>query len=256
MTALQGLLQNEALKAALTRYTLKGPMGRYLDADRDELLDSRLITSELETLQNNQALEPVLLYLFHRIEQRLDGRPTFISLDEAAWVLLTEGVFGDQLEEWLINLRKRNAVVWLWSQSLDHVYRSRHRAIILQGCPSRIFLHDPDAETPNMAEVYRSFGLADAEIRIIARELVPKRTYLLITPNGSTVLDLELDPVTLSFVGAGSPEDIRRIRELSAQHGEHWPAWWLRERGLPEAAAEFERLASGYSSEQLTAAAD
>jgi type IV secretion system protein TrbE len=254
MTALQGVLQEDTLKGALSRYTLAGPMGRYLDADQDEALASRFITFELETLQNNEALVPVLLYLFHRIEQRLDGRPTFISLDEAAWILLTESVFGEQLEEWLINLRKRNAVVWLWAQSLDYVSRSKYRATILQGCPSRIFLHDPDAQTPNMAQIYRDFGLGDREIEMIARELVPKRTYLLITPDGSTVLDLELDPVTLSFVGAGSPDDIRRARELAARHGPQWPAWWLRERGLPEAAQEFEALAGSNETQYIAAA--
>jgi type IV secretion system protein TrbE len=242
MTALQGVLQGDPLKAALTRYTLKGPIGRYLDANEDELLDSRLITFELETLQNNEALVPVLLYLFHRIDQRLDGRPTFISLDEAAWVLLAENIFGQQLDEWLRGLRKKNGVCWLWSQSVDDVSRSKYLSVILQACPSKIFLHDPDALTPNMTRIYRDFGLSDRQIEMIAQELIPKRTYLLISPKGTRAFDLELDPVTLSFVGASSKEHLQRVRELATQYGEHWPAQWLRERGLVDAAEEFETL--------------
>ena len=91
---------------------------------------------------------PVLLYLFHRVEQRLDGRPTLLVIDEAAWVLLKKGIFGEKLEEWLRTLRKQNAACWLLSQSLDDVSRSEYRSVILQGCPSKIFLHDPDAQTP------------------------------------------------------------------------------------------------------------
>lgn len=240
ITALQGLLQDPVLKLGLARYTLKGAMGRYIDANEDELLASRFITFELETLQNNEALVPVLLYLFHRIEQRLDGRPTLVVIDEAAWVVLTEGVFGEKLDEWLRDWRKKNAAVWLLSQSLDDISRSKYRSVILQACHSKIFLHDPDAQTPNMAEIYHNFGLTDRQIEIIAQDLIPKRTYLLISPKGIRSFDLALDPVTLSFVGASSKEDIRRVRELIAEHGALWPTYWLRERGLPEAADELE----------------
>src|SRR5262249_10406465 len=53
MTALQGVVQNEEIKQALTRYTLKGPMGRYIDDNEDALLTARFTTFELETLQNS-----------------------------------------------------------------------------------------------------------------------------------------------------------------------------------------------------------
>jgi len=107
----------------------------------------------------------------------------------------------------------------------------------------KIFLHDPDAQTPNMAEIYHSFGLTDRQIETIAQDLIPKRTYLLVSPKGVRSFDLALDPVTLSFVGASSKEDIFRARQLIEQYGPLWPAFWLRERGLPEAAEEFEQLA-------------
>ena len=95
-----------------------------------------------------------------------------------------------------------------------------------------------------MAEIYRSFYEPhDRQIEIIAQDLIPKRNYLLISPKGVRSFDLALDPVTLSFVGASTKEDIYRVRQLSEQHGAAWPAYWLRDRGLPEAADEFERLA-------------
>ncbi len=34
-----------------------------------------------------KVLIPVLLYLFHRIDQSLDGKPTLVVLDEA-WIML------------------------------------------------------------------------------------------------------------------------------------------------------------------------
>ena len=241
MTALQINVQNDELKQALTRYTLKGPMGRYIDAHEDALLTERFITFEMETLQNNKALIPMLLYLFHRIEQRLDGRPTLVVIDEA-WVALSKSFFGAKIEEWLRSWRKKNAAVWLATQSLDDLRRSDYRAVILESCHSQIYLGNPEAATHNIADIYRDFGLSDRQIQIIA-EAVAKREYYLVSPNGRRLFDLALEPLTLSFVGASSKEDIKRARELMAEHGEGWPGHWLRERGVSGSAEEFEQLA-------------
>ena len=52
------------------------------------------------------AVIAVLLYLFRRIEKRLDGSPTLIPLDEA-WVYLRNDLFRDYLRDWLKTLRKK-----------------------------------------------------------------------------------------------------------------------------------------------------
>jgi type IV secretion system protein TrbE len=237
-TALQGLLQNDELKTALARYTLQSPMGRYIDANADALLDARFTTFELETLQHSEALVPMLLYLFHRIEQRLDGRPTLVVVDEA-WVALTQSFFGTKLEEWLLTVRKKNAAVWLATQSLEHLRQSGRPSVVFESCPTKVYLPNPEATTPNISQAYREFGLTDRQIELIA-EAVPKRHYYLVSPKGRRLFDLALEPATLAFVGASSKADLKRARELIAEHGELWPAFWLRERGLPQWADEFE----------------
>jgi type IV secretion system protein VirB4 len=238
ITALQARVQNDELKQALTRYTLKGPMGRYIDDSEDALLTDRFITFEMETLQNNEALIPMLLYLFHRIEQRLDGRPTLVVIDEA-WVALSKSFFGAKIEEWLRDWRKKNAAVWLATQSLDDLRRSEYRSVILESCHTKVYLPNPEAGTDNIADIYRDFRLSDRQIQIIA-EAVAKREYYLVSHKGRRLIDLALEPATLSFVGASSKEHIRRVRELIAEHGARWAVYWLRERGLAEAADELE----------------
>ena len=86
ITDLVRLLQDQPLRDGLDFYSLRGPMGRFLDADNDALGTSRLQTFEIEALiaMGEKVLLPVLTYLFRRIDQRLDGRPTLIVLDEAA----------------------------------------------------------------------------------------------------------------------------------------------------------------------------
>src|SRR5713101_491648 len=109
ITDLINTVQEHALRDALGRYSVTGPLGRFLDADQDGLDGGRFQTFEIETLMSlgEQVLLPVLSYLFHAIDRRLDGRPTLIVLDEA-WVMLANGAFGAKIEEWLRTLRKKN----------------------------------------------------------------------------------------------------------------------------------------------------
>ena len=108
---------------------------------------SRFVTFELETLMamGPKVVVPVVTYLFHRIDQRLDGRPTLVVLDEA-WIMLTNSVFGAKIEEWLRTLRKKNAAVVLATQSLTEIANSPHRDVILESCPTKLYLPNPEAK--------------------------------------------------------------------------------------------------------------
>jgi type IV secretion system protein VirB4 len=161
-----------------------------------------------------------------------------VVIDEA-WVALSKSFFGAKIEEWLRSWRKANAAVWLATQSLDDLRRSEYRTVILESCQSQIYLANSQATSNNIADIYRDFNLRDRQIRIVG-EAVPKREYYLVSSKGQRLINLALDPATLSFVGASKKEDIRRARELIAEHDKLWPVYWLRERGLAEAADELE----------------
>ena len=66
---------------------------------------------------------PVLLYLFRRFEQSLDGSPSLLFLDEA-WVMLGHPVFREKLRDWLKLLRSKNCCVVMATQSLSDATRS------------------------------------------------------------------------------------------------------------------------------------
>ena len=57
-----------------------------------------------------------MLYLFHRIEERLDGSPTMILIDEA-WKALDDPMFAARIRNWMKTLRKRNAMIGFATQS-------------------------------------------------------------------------------------------------------------------------------------------
>ena len=102
LTELSANVQDLEVREALQFYTLAGPLGHLLDADEDLLSDGRFLTFETESLLqlDDKAVIPVLLYLFRRIEKRLDGAPTLVTLDEA-WAYLRHPMFRERLRDWL-----------------------------------------------------------------------------------------------------------------------------------------------------------
>lgn len=250
LTDLEIRLQDTSLREALRPYTLKGNLGTLLDAEEDGLVEGRFQVFEMGQLMElrERVVVPVLLYLFHRIEQRLDGRPTLVVIDEA-WTFLMHGLFAERIQAWLKELRKKNAAVVFATQSLADVQRSEKRYVIYESCPTKIFLPNPEAAAEHGAALYREIGLNEREIQIVA-SAVPKRDYYYASPLGRRLIDLTLGPVALSFVGAGDKESLRRIRALEREHGRGWPQEWLAERGV---GAWAERLPASDDLEEMPA---
>jgi type IV secretion/conjugal transfer VirB4 family ATPase len=236
MTGLVALLARDTLRQALAPYTLEGPYGRFLDADTDRLSGTDVLTFEMEELMALPGLvAPVLTYLFHALEARFDGRPTFLVLDEA-WLFLDDPLFANRIREWLKTLRKKNVAVIFATQSLTDIADSQIAPAIIESCPTRIFLPNPRALEPAQSETYRRFGLNDTQVRLIA-EAYPKRDYYLQSRAGNRLFELGLGPVALAFAAAASPEDQRLIETVLAQfHPGEFSRRYLAARGLQWAA--------------------
>src|SRR3546814_15557125 len=127
------LLQSNDLKQALRPYCVGGPYGRLLDAEAEHLGEANVQVFETEGLIGTGAAAAVLAYLFHRIEDRLDGRATLIIIDEG-WLALDDEGFAGQLREWLKTLRKKHASVIFATQSLSDIDGSAIAPAILESC--------------------------------------------------------------------------------------------------------------------------
>ena len=242
LTGLSVLLQSNHLRQALQPYTLNGPFGRLLDADEERLGAAPVQAFEMEELMHTRsAVLPVLTYLFHRLEERFDGAPTLLILDEA-WVFLDDPVFAGRIREWLKTLRKKNVSVIFATQSLADIQRSSIAPALIESCPTRIFLPSPQATEPQLKSVYEGFGLNDRQIDILAHAR-PKRDYYYQSRLGCRLFDLGLGPVALAFAAASTSEDQRAIDEIeAAEAGGDFAAVWLTRRGLDWAARLIEDL--------------
>ena len=232
-------LQDNDLRQALAHYTLAGPMGSLLDAQEDGLVEGAFQAFEMEHLMNmgEKNVVPVLLYLFRQVELRMTGRPTLVALDEC-WLMLAHPLFREKVREWLKTWRKKNAAVFLATQELSDVMNSPIRDVILASCPTKILLPNPEANETSSRPMYEVMGLNDREINILAHATV-KRDYYYKSPLGRRLFSFGFGPVALSFIGASGQDDLRAIKQLIAAHGENWPAQWLRQRGLNDAARQW-----------------
>ena len=167
---------------------------------------------------------------------RTDGRPTLLVLDEA-WLFLDHGSFAAKIREWLKTLRKVNVAVVFATQSLADVAGSSIAPALIESCPTRIFLPNPDAQTPQIAALYSGFGLNAQQIRIIA-SASPKREYYYQSSAGNRLFELGLGPLMLAAVGSSSPGDQQLISRLLADAGEaRFAAAFYGAKGHAEVAA-------------------
>lgn len=237
LTAFYNLVQDNNVKMAIQPYLRKEDdfnTPALLDADSDNISENRFLTFEMEHLLNmgDKLVIPTLNYLFRTIEKQLSGQPSLIILDEA-WLFLKNEIFSEKIQEWLKVLRKKNASVVFATQSLTDVEASPISATLYESCPTKILLANPYAKTTSIG-VYQRIGLNDTEIQNLAS--APRYSYYYTSVNGRRLFHLRLGPVQMAFLAGAGPDNTKQVLELSSKHGETWPFYYLKEKGLEYAA--------------------
>lgn len=237
LTGLRLLVQDAQLQAALLPYTQQGAYGDIFDGAEDQLSVSDVALFEMEEILGRpKAAAPALMHLFDRLEERYDGRPTLLILDEA-WLFLDAPLFAARIREWLKTLRKKNVAVVFATQSLADIAQSSVAPALIESCPTRIYLPNERALEPQQSEAYRRFGLNETEIALIAGAQ-RKRDYYYASPKGRRLFDLGLGPIALAFCSASDPasralidrleRETRRARSAERDSGPSAPPFWRR----------------------------
>ncbi len=114
-----------------------------------------------QILDDPAARTPAMMYLFHRVEQRLDGEPTIIVIDEG-WKALDDEVFIQRIKDWEKTIRKRNGIVGFCTQSAQDALSSRISSAIIEQAATQIFMVNPKAREDDYCG---GFGLTRARVR-------------------------------------------------------------------------------------------
>jgi len=158
-----------------------------------------------------------------------------IIIDEG-WLALDDDGFSGQIREWLKTLRKKNASVIFATQSLSDIDGSAIAPAIIESCQTRLLLPNERAIEPQIAAIYRRFGLNDRQIEILARA-TPKRDYYCQSRQGNRLFELGLSEVALALCAASSKQDQSLISEVHARSGtDGFLSAWLNAHDLAWAA--------------------
>lgn len=166
---------------------------------------------------------PAMMYLFHRVEDRLDGTPAIIVVDEG-WKALDDDVFVRRIKDWEKTVRKRNGIVGFATQSAQDALESRISSAIIEQAATQIFMVNSRAR----AEDYiQGFGLTAHEFDLI-RTLPDSSHCFLIKRGGESVvarLDLAGEADILAIL-SGRERTVRLLDEIRAEVGDG-PADWM-----------------------------
>ncbi len=229
MTTLVNAINDYDIKIALQPLTVSGAY-KMFDSDSETLAFSNWQTFEMEKImQTKQIVGTMLMYIFHRIEQCLDGSPTLIVLDEC-WVFFQNEQFANKITEWLRVLRKYNASVFFATQEMETIINSPIFESVNTNCDVKIFLPDHRAMTDSVYESYEKMGINRKQVNIIHAAKL-RHDYYYSSSRGARLYELALDqcPLTLAYVAVGK-KDVDTAKKLLREYprsefNKHWLAY-------------------------------
>ena len=206
----------------------EGPGGEHawlFDNAEDRLdLGARVLGFDMTALLENPRLRtPTMMYLFHRIEERLDGKPTMILIDEG-WKALDDEVFAARIRDWLKTLRKRNALVGFATQSARDALESRISTALVEQTATMVFMPNSRARPEDYCD---GFGLTEHELALIRTLPAHSRCFLVRQPDASVVVRLDLSgaPEVLTLL-SGRESSVRRLDLLREALGDAPSEWF------------------------------
>ena len=166
---------------------------------------------------------PAMMYLFHRVEERLDGTPTIIIVDEG-WKALDDEVFVARIRDWEKTIRKRGGIVGFATQNARDAIESRIGPAIIEQAATQIFMPNAKAQAADYCD---GFGLSTHELDLIRTLPETAHCFLIKHGNDSVIARLDLSGLDrILTVLSGREASVRRLDVLRAELGDD-PAVWL-----------------------------
>jgi type IV secretion system protein VirB4 len=189
----------------------KGQYSYLFDNLEDNLTFSDFQGFDIEGLSKHpQLVESLLFYLLHRANtlinsSEISDKLKIFFIDEA-WLLFENPTMTSYIKEALKTWRKKNAMMVLITQSVDELQKSPIFNVILEACPTKIFLANPEMD---QVLYKKTFNLNEKEIEQIST-LIPKKQLLIKQPDLSKVVNLNVDEKSYWLYTSNPSESLKR----------------------------------------------
>lgn len=168
---------------------------------------------------------PAMMYLFHRVEERLDGSPAIIVVDEG-WKALDDAIFVAQIRDWEKTIRKKNGIFGFVTQNASDALSSRIGSAVIEQSATQIFTVNPKARAEDYID---GFGLTAHEFEIV--RALPDTAHCFLLKHGAESVVARLDlsgERDLLIILSGRESVIRKFDAIRADVGDA-PAAWMPE---------------------------
>ena len=205
------------------------------DGERAWLFDNLSDLTDLEAatvgfdmtqiLDDPAVRTPAMMYLFHRVEERLDGSPSIIVIDEG-WKALDDEVFVRKIKDWEKTIRKRNGIVGFATQSAQDALESKIASAVIEQAATQIFMSNPKARASDYID---GFGLTEHEFDLVRTIPDSAHSFLIKHGNESVVARLNLTgEKDLLTILSGRERTVRMLDAIREETGDDPAAWMPR----------------------------
>ncbi|MBW4026542.1 MAG: DUF87 domain-containing protein [Acidobacteria bacterium] len=196
-----------------------GQFGHLFDNVEDTLTFSRFQSFNFDGWSEHpDILEPLLFYVLQRASSEIEkpaNTATFkLFVIDEAWMFFKNKTIRDWIARAQRTWRKKNAAMVLATQSVVELAASEMLDIVNESCPTKLFLANPNIDRRLYADI---FQLNDTQLALL-ESLVPRRELLLIQPEGTKKLVLEVDALTY-WIATNNARDNQRKQEYFARYG-------------------------------------
>ncbi|MHB1098220.1 MAG: VirB4 family type IV secretion/conjugal transfer ATPase [Burkholderiales bacterium] len=169
---------------------------------------------------------PLNMYLFHLVNQLLDGRRIGVFIAEF-WKALGDPAFSKFAEDGLLTMRKKNGFVCMDSQSPQHALRQSISTTLIDQTATKILFPNPEAKRE---DYINGLSLSEREFDLVKNGIeVGSRSFLIKQGKNSVVARLDLKGFNFELdVISGRSDNIKIVDQLIEIHGDD-PAVWLPE---------------------------
>ena len=203
------------------------------DGDTDTIaLEARTAGFDMtDFLDNPEIRTPLMMYLFHRVEELIDGRRLCIVIDEF-WKALGDEAFRDLAQNKLKTIRKQNGFMLVATQSPRDAIQSPIAHTIIEQCPTQIFMPNPRGTREDYVD---GFKLTEREFELIAADMTNEsRRFLVKQGHNSVVAELNLsgfdDELAVLSGRTATVEVLDRVRAMVGDDPDVWLPVFHKER--------------------------
>lgn len=220
-----GIKKKGSLRLRFENWVNDGDYAWAFDNDVDSLsFNQPIMGYDLTTILSDQiTLKPIQYYLFHLLDNLLDGTPTRIVAAEA-WQALEDEAFRAKIKDWSSTNRKKEVILILDTQALDDISASPIGSKIIQESVTQIYFANP---TGQYDQYVKKFGLSEKEFEIIKALDKSSRFFLVKQGQHSVVARADLSAMSDEIILLSNRHQFHPVFNAVLEEVDSDPDKWI-----------------------------